>query len=390
MYMSSKRVNDLLVGLCLGISFMVRNEMIPFVNKDDSYYIMTFIIALAFIKWMINGFHINIKNRRNILEIGMQYSVIPKIIIYVYSIVIILAGLSEMRYLSSNIQTFINGLSAIAAFYLLDESIFKVSAYAVVVGYFGNIIIRIFNGTLFSKSFEYHDLAFSVGYIVIFIVMTKNKWTYKKLFIYLAVLVMILLAGKRIGIFSLVISIIWLFFVTRQSEKNQKCLITITGVVMMLVCYLLVYLVLNPDWNLIESNLNIDLAGRNYYYAAMQNYAHFGTDFIGLGRNACQVILKEDFPYFRVGNVHSDILRMYVESGFWMFSVWLIYYLIIMPKYIERKIGTKSSKFVMAVTLYTFIVYMTDNTELYLMNQFFYILTLLLFMNRELKGEYIK
>ena len=38
--MSSKRVNDLLVGLCLGISFMVRNEMIPFVNKDDSYYIM--------------------------------------------------------------------------------------------------------------------------------------------------------------------------------------------------------------------------------------------------------------------------------------------------------------------------------------------------------------
>lgn len=173
--MSSKRVNDLLVGLCLGISFMVRNEMIPFVNKDDSYYIMTFIIALAFIKWMINGFHINIKNRRNILEIGMQYSVIPKIIIYVYSIVIILAGLSEMRYLSSNIQTFINGLSAIAAFYLLDESIFKVSAYAVVVGYFGNIIIRIFNGTLFSKSFEYHDLAFSVGYIVIFIVMTKNK-----------------------------------------------------------------------------------------------------------------------------------------------------------------------------------------------------------------------
>lgn len=73
-----------------------------------------------------------------------------------------------------------------------------------------------------------------------------------------------------------------------------------------------------------------------------------------------------------------------------MFSVWLIYYLIIMPKYIERKIGTKSSKFVMAVTLYTFIVYMTDNTELYLMNQFFYILTLLLFMNRELKGEYIK
>ena len=180
MYMSSKRVNDLLVGLCLGISFMVRNEMIPFVNKDDSYYIMTFIIALAFIKWMINGFHINIKNRRNILEIGMQYSVIPKIIIYVYSIVIILAGLSEMRYLSSNIQTFINGLSAIAAFYLLDESIFKVSAYAVVVGYFGNIIIRIFNGTLFSKSFEYHDLAFSVGYIVIFIVMTKNKWTYKK------------------------------------------------------------------------------------------------------------------------------------------------------------------------------------------------------------------
>ena len=38
----------------------------------------------------------------------------------------------------------------------------------------------------------------------------------------------------------------------------------------------------------------------------------FGTDFIGLGRNACQVILKEDFPYFRVGNVHSDILNKIV------------------------------------------------------------------------------
>ena len=45
-----------------------------------------------------------------------------------------------------------------------------------------------------------------------------------------------------------------------------------------------------------------------------------------------------------------------------------------MPKAIDKKYGYRAMEFFLLCTVYTFVVYATDNTELYLVNQYFYML----------------
>lgn len=387
---SNRFILKIIISSCLIFSFMTTSGMIPFMNQSNGYYGIIPIIIMALFKWSLNNFKVRNNEKRDVLQFGFIYSVVPKVVIYGYTLYIILSGISEKRYLSSNIQTFINGVSAIAAFYLLEEDIFQVSSYSLIIGYIIGISIRIFRGDLFSGGFEYHDLAFAVGYLVIYIALITRKWTLRSLVIDLLVLIMILLAGKRIGIFALIFSFLMMFIFNRKTDEKQKNIIIISGVIGLIVCFLFVHLTLRVDWLAISKTIGFDLSGRGYYYAIMSQFAHFGPDYLGLGRNACQVIFTEDFKYFKVSNLHSDILRMYVECGFWLFGMWCLFYLIIMPLWIYKKYGSKSAKFVMIVTIYTFIVYSTDNIELYLISQFFYVLTVLLFLHREKKGYYIK
>lgn len=147
----------------------------------------------------------------------------------------------------------------------------------------------------------------------------------------------------------------------------------------MAFCFLFLQFTMNPGIREIASALSVGMSGREYYYEALQPYVRNEITFLGLGRNAVQVIMTEDFPWFQVGNVHSDIFRMYAECGFILFSLWLLWYLVIMVRSAIRKFGLPVGEFVFLLTVYTFIVYFTDNTELYLMNQYFYILAMLIF-----------
>ena len=50
--------------------------------------------------------------------------------------------------------------------------------------------------------------------------------------------------------------------------------------------------------------------------------------FLGYGRNAMNIMFSEEYSYMRVGNIHSDILRMYMETGFVLFVLWVFNYFI--------------------------------------------------------------
>ena len=296
---------------------------------------------------------------------------------------LIFSGMTNKEYFSSNIQTFINGLSAIALFYFLGQDSLRISVYALVMSY---IFLFLRSILIVHSSLEFHDLAFSVGYIVLFFLNVRKKWRLRIVVIDICVLIMILLAGKRIGMVALMVSILWMIICNKLNESFQKKFVLITGGMLLGISLLFVNITLRPDWMKLVVALNINTSGRNYYYAAMADYAHFGIDFMGLGRNACQVIMSKDLSYFHVGNIHSDILRMYIEDGFLLFIIWLLFYLIIVPILSSKQFKKKTVCYIMTATLYTFIVYFTDNTELYLMNQFFYVLTILVYIYRDKCG----
>lgn len=63
--------------------------------------------------------------------------------------------------------------------------------------------------------------------------------------------------------------------------------------------------------------------------------------------------------------LHNDFFKMYIEIGFGGFLIWVIWWLIKMPKIIQKKIGVDKTFIFMLIIIYTFILYTTDNTESY-------------------------
>lgn len=328
--------------ISLTITFVIANTYINGGNiSNNGYYILSLWIILAFVVIIINSFKIKNLNKSECLAIGFRYSFIPKMVIYIYTVILILLGLTDKEYFSSNLQTFINGLTAIAVFYIFGNKALKVSIYAVIAAYLILLLKCLFSG----NSLEFNDLAFSVGYIVIYMINVRKKWRLKVLFVDLIILIMILLAGKRIGIFALIIAILWLKISSKFDKKMYKNIMIISATLISTIALIFIAFALSPQWMEQIDSLGINLSGRDYYYSVMSDHAHFGIDFIGLGRNACQYIISHEYQYFHIGNIHSDILRMYIECGMVLFIIWLGYYFYIEPFIILKSYGTKAACF---------------------------------------------
>lgn len=357
------------------------------INNVYAYYFMAFIIVLAMLKYIINKCIVRDTNKAKVIWFQFKYNFISKIVIYLYSLTLLFFGLTEKRFLSSNIQTFINGLSSISVFYLLGVNAFDYSVTAMLYAYIIEISVGLIRKGI-NISLEFHDLAFSVGYVILYMLYT-GKYRTKKGFIILTVMVLVAVgAGKRIGLLAIIFTIFLWKIIDKAKDNRKRRMMFWGGCIIVAVNLLFLQFSMNTDIRKIAARFPIGMSGREYYYEALQPYVRNEITFLGLGRNAVQVIMTEDFPWFHVGNVHSDIFRMYAECGFILFFLWLLWYLIIMVRSAIKKFGTSVGEFVFLLTVYTFIVYFTDNTELYLMNQYFYILAMLTFSYEAKAGEY--
>lgn len=385
--MSNKQILNLIAYITLTIAFLSATQVYIPLEENTGYILLFGWDVMFLVNIALKQFRANDTFKQFEISFNFKFNFLSKVIIYGYTLFLVFTGLTKAEYLSSNIQTFINGLSAISIFYFLGEDSFKISGAAIVTTYLSEVFAKIMTVGVLSGSLEFHDMAFSAGYIVIFIMLAQNKWTIKTLYVDIIAAIVILLAGKRIGIASLFACIIWAIISKLFHKRKEKYYIFATGIVLCVFFNLFVSLTLSPNWIAIAQTLPFNMQGRDYYYAIMRDYAWFGVNFLGLGRNACSYIISHLYKYFSVGNIHSDILRMYCENGLWLFEYWLISYIIIMPQYVYKKISYRSATFVMVCTMYTFMVYLTDNTELYLMNNYFYFLVMILFLYKDQKGS---
>ena len=132
-----------------------------------------------------------------------------------------------------------------------------------------------------------------------------------------------------------------------------------------------------------------NLHGRNYFWNTIGSYATFELSFLGIGRNSVHYILATRHPYMNVGGVHNDILKLFVENGFLMFSGWLFYYFLFLPKQIYKRLGTPTMKLFYLLTVYKVIIYATDNIETYFISQYFYLLIVLIYFRKAELENYI-
>ena len=180
---------------------------------------------------------------------------------------------------------------------------------------------------------------------------------------------------KRIAIGAIIFILLFSTLLKLLHVESQYTICAISTIAGVFLCYIYIYMLINGNWFFdMVNKLGINLMGRNYYFTAIANLAEFKLGFLGIGRNGVARLLSSEYVYLGVGGVHNDILKMYVENGFVMFGLWLIYYIVYLFHKYKKTYGLSPAVMYFLTTVYTFFLYTTDNTEVYFMCQIFSIL----------------
>lgn len=342
----------------------------------------------------------NLRGKRidNNVKINFFLTIIPLFFIILYSLFnwlfnshVVLSTSIISNLFTSNFYIVLAVMFGSAFYLVLKEDAIKTAFVAAVVSYFIGSIVAIFFKYGIADSFKYlftssgddnlvyvmevHDLTFAFGNFFLYFAFFYKGDRQEKLKYLIISILMIWFGYKRIEIIALVICILCFYaFFTR---RNLLFSLKILAFFIFLGSFLYIFFIHSSYLTDLALKYNIDFKGRlgTYTYIA-KNYSSFSPAFAGLGYGTIdEIIVNLQNENLVIGwstiiSLHSDTFRMYIGLGFFGFAIWMIYMLFIRTKYTYNKIGINCAKIYILLTLYNFILYLTDNTYGYYLTIF--------------------
>ena len=372
------------------------------------YGIGIFWVGLAFIKMLYKGkLQRSVEDKDTLWFLKMY--MLPQIVFFAYSLLIIGLGLSKREYLGTNLTSFVPISLAIIAYYFFKEKAFKYVCISIAISWGVSILFALLqNGpSILSQAiiqgyidsyytssslardnyFEIHDIVLAVGYFLVFyfyskIDKTKDNISWKRRYLFLF-LIVAFLGIKRVALLGVVLALVCrLPLLSKRGNRLRKCLII--GWIAFALCILFIYIFSSGDWffDILRAH-GINPAGRNRYYKAILELSTFSPGWLGLGRGAVSKILNTEMTNLGVGGVHSDLIKIYVENGFILYMWWLWYFLIHNTKKYAKRFNSRSAVVYFGITIYMFVLYTTDNSDSYFACQLLCIILPMTFATNE-------
>ena len=347
-------------------------------------------IAILYILW--SG---NFKNFKALSRFGILFSSIIVGIIFC-SIMIWILDMQDFPFIMKGVSKIsyqlLNIAIVLAAVYMFEENAAKytfigiASANLVIIllgaattGIGGAIQDMIANITSFGdndvitnstfiRAIEIHDITFTMGVFLIYFLFFCPGEKYR--FVYAGIAIFLFFAGlKRIAFLSLGLALLFALFCKILSAKHQRRVIMFTAVFIVALCYFYIIIIQKGIFSQFLLDHEIEMNGREKIYDYISNFYEVSPTYRGKGYEFCVQLLKSmkdtKDQVVNITAVHNDILKMYVEMGFWGFLAWILAYYIFQTHWYISRCGEKVAVCFMAINVYMLITYMTDNTMFY-------------------------
>lgn len=214
----------------------------------------------------------------------------------------------------------------------------------------------LFDAPTFVKIFRWESVfAFSFGLFALYY-FYKKQWS-----LFVVASLFLIFAEKRIAILAIFIGafIILLLRFFRYSKK--LAMVVWSGTVVAVYGYL--YLIYSGIMDAFCWGANINTNGRVEMYGRMAGEFDFSPLFFGKGLGIVENLLGF-WKVERFSNLHNDLLKYYIELGFIGLLIYLASYFIMF--YMTEKF-TSAAKMscLVAISVYTMILFATDNVSIY-------------------------
>lgn len=197
----------------------------------------------------------------------------------------------------------------------------------------------------------------SVIYLAYYI-SVKEKVYLKRMII---AMVISLLAYKRIAIGAACVIFFFCYFRRYYTRK----IVVANGVIIICLLMLYVYAIKAGYLFAFTESHNINLQYRDVIWARIDDLYKFDVNFMGHGWDFMTKYLQDHNQVLfgnSLGGIHNDILKIYIDFGFWLTIIYFSIFLIYMP----IKLKNKNVSFIFWLgQIYLVIIYLTDNAMIY-------------------------
>ena len=347
-------------------------------------------LALLYILW--TG---NFRNFKILYRFGLLYSsiiigiILVSIFIWIIqleSIGFIIKGTSKISYQLLNIAI------VLSAVYMFEEKaatytffgiaganlvIILIGAATTGIGSAINDMIRnitsfgandVILNSRFIRAIEIHDITFVMGvYVIYFLFFCPQE---RLRYVYAGVALFLFFAGlKRIAFLSLLLGIAFAIICLLLGYKGKIRLLYLTALFIVAFCYFYIIIIQNGTFMKFCIEHEIELNGREKIYDFIANFYEVSPTYGGKGYEFCVQLLKSMHgtkdQVVDITAVHNDILKMYVEVGFWGFFAWIMFYYVYQTHWYITRCGEMVAVCFMSINIYMLITYLTDNTMFY-------------------------
>ena len=344
--------------------------------------ILKYILSLLWIAYTI-PYIFKKKKENKIAKIHFKYAIIPLAAMFIYTIFLWITGISRVeniRYVTRLISTVgylgICILYACISYIVLGKKIIDYTWYSLIISYFfGSICMAFFGSPVdtlrymftlkdtvqITKIFEVHDLTFAMGFFLIYFVYFGKKENIKHLYSKIIISILYVIWGyKRIEFAAIAITFILFIFIGRKRKELSFKTTVITGVVLA-VSLIYVFLASSGLLSILAEKYNVNFMGRLYTYVdkLIEELRTRGTLYKG---------------WMLLSGMHSDTLKKYIELGFIGFIVWTIYVIKIKTIKFKNEFSDKVAAIYLMFTVYSFVLYLTDNVFEYYIFTLIYVI----------------
>ncbi len=216
---------------------------------------------------------------------------------------------------------------------------------------------------------EINDLTFAFGPFLLYLLLNRRQTGH--FLIWLLVVSFLFLAGlKRIAIPALALGFAIALIIRLLPEKAARQTALCIGAGMMIVSFLYIVSIRTGLFAYIEQRLGINTMGRVAMFTNLESYYDISITYMGKGTGFERFVdwatgVEYKLPRRTLMPIHNDFLRMYLNVGFVGYWVWIWSVLMTRLSYFFRRGGKEAGTLLLAVCIYCFVLYATDNTVYY-------------------------
>lgn len=240
------------------------------------------------------------------------------------------------------------------------------------------------------RQMELHDMVYGWGAMVIYYLIHKEKsksWQFMGIFFSLLYFTT---GFKRIAVPAVAAAVFLYYMLKRLKPRQVWRMASFIALMVGIIAYIYLYTIKSGLFVRTAKELGINLMYRDILYDYFANFFELTPNYLGKGIRFIYAFTTEDPSYtLATTAVHNAFLEFYLEIGFWCWWIWILHEIGGVAHKIQKRFSAECASAMVAMSVYVFLTFLTDNTTFYYPINVMYRMTIMTWCYETMRREHI-